>query len=179
MQPKIIIMMAGVCDITWKDRKNRTTRIRHEKVEETVEQVMSAARAAYEILETVGRHKISFATITGLDLADYNYRPRKYMSEVEYEEYINSTKVEDPHQKVLNNAVIEINRRITEMNKNNGVPSTWTSTTVHSYYRKIHHHNYKKLEDGCHPDQDTKDKWARQIVKSIQRIEKGIVIAVN
>ena len=60
------------------------------------------------------------------------------------------------------------------MNRTNEVPSTWTSTIVHSYYRKAHHHSYKKLADGCHLDEDTKKRWAKQIVKSIQLISKGI-----
>lgn len=174
VEPEIIIMMAGICDITWRDRRSKETRLRYEKAADSVGHVMEAAKAAFEILDAIGKHKISFATTTGLCLVDYNYKPRKYMTEDEYDLYVNSVKVDHPQQQVLNNSVIEINRQLTEMNKKNGVPSTWTSTVIHSYYRKVHHHNYKGLGDGCHPDEYTKNKWARQIVKSIKRIEKGM-----
>ena len=174
LKPGIIIMMAGVCDITWRDRKNKVTRIRYETTQEVVGHVMGTARAAYEILEAMGSHRISFATVTGLNLTDYNFKPRKFMTSEEYDHYARLEKTDHPQQPMLNDSVIEINRQITEMNKKNRVPSTWTSTTVHSYYRKMHHHNYKKLEDGCHPDEDTKDRWATQIVKSIQRIGRGM-----
>lgn len=170
-KPKAIIIMAGICDITWRDKKTKKTKLRYNTTEECVKHVMGAARAAQGILDAVGSFKISFATVTGLNLADYNHSPRKYMSELEYDRYA-STKTIDTQQTKLNDAVIEINRQLTALNKKNGVPSTWTSTVIHSYYRKVHHHNYKKLEDGCHPDGETRGRWAKQLAKSIRRIFK-------
>ena len=173
VQPKIIILMAGICDITWRDKKTKKTKLRYEGVTECVENVIRAAKAAYELLNVLGRHKISIATVTGLDLTDYNNHARKRMTEVEYDNYAKSMKVDHPQQQVLNEAVLEINRQITALNRETGIPTTWTSTIVHSYYRKVHHHSYKKLQDGCHPDEETRERWAKQITKSIQRISKG------
>lgn len=172
MKPELIIIMTGICDLTWRDRDTKVTGLRHSTVRASVECVMESMRAAFEILDTIGKHKTSFATMTGLDLEDYNHRPRKYMSKGDYEIYTSGKKGVKGEQIRLNEATIEINRRITALSKKHGVPTTWISTAVHSYYRGTHHHLYRKLADGCHPDDETKGKWANQIVKSVQRILK-------
>ena len=171
-KPHAIIIMAGVCDITRRDRTTKITQLRYENVEECVQHVINAAKAAYELLEAAGQHKISIATVTGLNLTDYNNRQRKYMTDDEYDSYSN-TRLEHSTQDCLNDSIIEINRQITALNKANAVPSTWTSTTVHSYYRKRHHHNYQNLADGCHPNEETKLRWAKQIAKSVHRMMRN------
>ena len=168
--PKLVILMTGICDLTRRDRISRVTKIRHRELKGCVQEVVKGIEAAYEVINAMGNHKTSIATMTGLDLADYNNKARKNMTEAEYSKHREEGKRDHPDQELLNLAVIEINRRIVELNKKHGVPTTWTSTIVHSYYRNTHHHNYKKLRDGCHPDEGTKVKWARQILKSARYI---------
>ena len=172
ISPELIIVMTGICDLTWRDRSSKITGLRHNTIGASVEHVMSAIRAAFEILEAAGKHRVSIATMTGIDLEDYNYRPRKGMTKKEYEMYCNNQKKGSNEQERLNGAIIEINRQITALGKKHGTPTTWTSTIVHSYYRGTHHHLYRKLADGCHPDEETKGKWAKQIIKSVRRLFK-------
>lgn len=164
--------MTGICDLTRRDRDSKKTKLRHKEEEECVIGVIKGIEAAYEIINAMGQHKISIATLTGLDLADYNNQARKRMSEEEYSTYCKEVKRGHQDQETLNKAVIEINRRITALNRKHGVPTTWTSTIVHSYYRNTHHNNYKKLRDGCHPDEGTKVKWSKQLLKSASHIIK-------
>lgn len=171
-KPELIIIMTGVCDLTWRNRQNKITALRYREEEECVGGVMRGIESAYEILGAMGQHKISIATLTGIDLTDYNNPRRRQMSEEEYSKYCREGKKEHPDQNMLNRVVIEVNRRITALNRKHGVPTTWTSTIVHSYYRNTHHHNYKRLRDGCHPDEGTKGKWAKLILKSIKHILK-------
>ena len=103
---------------------------------------------------------------------DYNHRQRARMGAEAYDQYCKRNKEIDNNQQVLDEAVVEINRRITELNKKNNVPTTWLSTVVHSYYRGKHHHNYKRLRDGCHPDEVTKKKWGKLIIKSVRNIQR-------
>ena len=170
LKPKLIIITTGICDLTWRDKNTKKTKLRYSTVEECVTGVLEALKAAHDILESLGNCKISIATITGLDLADYNLRDRKNMNEEEYKNYCKNDKTITKEQDTLNSAIVEINRMITVMNKKAGVPTTWLSTVVHTYYRKTHHHNYNKLSDGCHPNDMTKLKWAKLIAKSIQHI---------
>lgn len=173
IKPALIILATGICDLTFRDTSTRKTSLRYSTVEECVEGVIGGIKAACEILEVMGKVKISVATLTGLDLVDYNCRYRKHMNEGEYENYCKERKRECKEQKILNEAIIEINRKITVINRNHGTPSTWLSTVVHSYYRKTHHHSYKRLQDGCHPGEATKLKWAKLIVKSLHHILGG------
>lgn len=168
-KPDIVIIMAGICDITWRDRHSKKTSLRYKNVRDNIDNAMGAAKAALDILGAAGEHKISFATVTGLNLTDYNNKARRHMLAEEYGQYA-LTKVDHIQQKDLDEVIIEVNRQLTAMNRDNGVPTTWTSTTVHSYYRKVHHHNYKKLMDGCHPNNETRERWAKQLAKSIMRI---------
>ena len=171
-KPTLVILMTGICDLTWRDKHSKVTKLRYREEEECVMGVMSGIESAHEVLGAMGQHKISVATLTGIDLADYNYPARRKMDEGEYANYCKNGKNEHKDQGKLNSAVIEINRRITELNKKNGVQTTWMSTIIHSYYRNVHHNKYKKLRDGCHPDEGTKVKWAKQLLKSIKHILK-------
>lgn len=164
-KPKFVILTVGICDITIRNRQTKITSLRFRDIGETAQHVMSAARATYETLTSTHSCKVSLATITGLDLADYNHPCRRFMSTIKYDNYsCNHKIINNPQQDLLNQIVIEVNRQITGLNKKHGVPTTWLSTAVHSYYRHTHHHNYRKLSDGCHLDEQTKAKWGSQIV---------------
>lgn len=171
-QPKVIILMTGICDLTWRDKHTKVTKLRHKVVKDCVGGVMRQFEAACEILDDMGRYKVSVATMTGLDLIDYNYKPRAQMGREAYNIYCQKNKGIHHDQQILNEAVIDINRKITEFNRLRGVPTTWLSTVVHSYYRGQHHHKYNKLRDGCHPDEETKRKWGKLLAKSIKNIQK-------
>ena len=83
----------------------------------------------------------------------------------------NLTKVRHPSQALLNNTVLEINRRLVQLNKANAVPTVWTAGLVHSCFKRAVHHYYIRLRDGCHPDYRTKKDWVDLLVKYIQRYE--------
>lgn len=168
-RPKLIILMAGICDLTWRDKESKITTIRYSNTEETVSHVINAAKAAYDLLTATNNYKISFATLTGIDLVDYNHPPRKHMSSTEYKDYTINHKQTHKDQNIINEAIIEINRKLTSINQANNVPTTWTAGIVHSYFRGKYHHYYIKLIDGCHADERTKNEWAKQISKAILR----------
>ena len=168
--PTLIIMLLGVCDLTWKNGRTRLVGLRHRTVVGNVDHLIGAIKASFDILSAVGDFKISYATLTGLDLADTNNPARKHMSPQEYEIYMTTMKVVHPDQGILDAAVIDLNKRIITLNKQNGVRTAWMAGLVHSYIRGKHHHYYRRLLDGCHLDDRTKAAWAAQLVKSIKRI---------
>lgn len=172
-KPENIILALGICDITRREQRTKHTTLRYSKIDEAVQHVMGAIKSAYELIFTTHECKISIATITGIDLADYNYSPRRLMTAVQYEDYCNNTKIKDDRQDLLNLIVIEVNRQITALNKRHGIPTTWLSTAIHSYYRNTHHHKYGKLADGCHLSGEIMSKWAVQLIKSARRILHG------
>lgn len=169
-QPDLVILMLGICDLTTRNKTTRVTTLRHTNLQDIIKGVIVSARLAVARLQTSFDCHISLATLTGVDLTDYNFPHRKFMTQSEYNTYCSEIKTAHPNQDLLNQAVVEINRQLTEINKSNSTPTAWTGSLVHSYYKKRHHHYYKRLYDGCHPDLTTKKAWAHQLCKSIWRI---------
>ena len=167
--PCLIIIMAGICNITYRNPRTRVTSLAYHTEAEIAHHALAAAMKAQELIRNSSRAEISFATITGIDLSDYNSAARKHMTPAEYEEHCLTTKIIDPDQDLLNTTILSINRKLVALNSQNGTPTTWTAGTVHPYHNNAHHHNYRRLRDGCHAHTDTKRDWAKRIAKTIRR----------
>lgn len=168
-RPNLVILAAGVCDLTWRHSETKVTSLRNKELEGSVKQVITALQSACELLRVTGEYHVSVATVTGIDLADYNHPTRKRMNQEQYSHYVSTTKIIHKEQITLNEAINEINRRITSLNKEAGMPTTWTAGVVHSHFNKLTHHYYRRLTDGCHLDNNTKKGWVKQIAKTILR----------
>ena len=174
LNPEIVIIMAGICNITEKNKRTSEIHLRHRTVTDTVIAVMDSVRAAHNIIrEQDQKCTVSIATIPGLDLSDYNNKRRKYMTDEEYRKYCKTSKTPHPDQETLNEAILEINRRITRYNENNRIPTTWIAGIIHPIYRRKHHHHYARLQDGCHGTTKTRIHWAKQITRTIAKAQKG------
>ena len=136
---------------------------------------MSAAREAIEIINGAIETKISFATLTWLDLPDYNNRSRRTMSVDRYRTYCATTKKIDATQNLLNKSIIAINRQLVALDKDNKIPTTWAVSRVHAYHNKSYHHYYGRLSDGCHTHPDTRQYRANQIIKTIKAIHSQTI----
>ena len=167
--PDLIIIMVGICDITFRDPHSKVTTIRYRTETEITQHTTIAARGAHELLRSETKATISFATITGLDLSDYNNRDRRRMTRQDYEDYCNNTKATDPDQGTLNAAIVATNRQLVALNTQNSTPTTWTAGAVHAYFNHAHHHYYRRLYDGCHAHTETTRDWAKRIAKTIRR----------
>lgn len=170
MRPDLIIMLTGVCDLTWRNSSTKIVGLRHGQVEENVQHVLQAMGSALDLIRAQGNYRVSIATLTGVDMADYNYHPRRHMSESEYLSYCECKKLPHCSQQILNKSILGINKRIVSLNKANSIQTVWVAGLVHSYYKGAYHHCYKRLSDGCHPSQRTSEAWVRQIIRSIDRI---------
>ena len=168
-EPDLIVVMAGICNITYRSPRTKVTTVRFHTEAEIVEHALAAANEAQRAIKERTGARVSFATITGIDLTDYNNRSRSRMNEHEYNQYCAETKVADPYQDMLNAAVMAINRGLVEINIKEGTQTTWTAGAVHSYFKNTHHHYYRRLRDGCHPHPATARDWAKRIVKTIRR----------
>lgn len=171
IKPHIIIVALGICDLTWKNKTTKLISLRHSTVTENVNHVVKAMKNVHDLLNDEGNFKISFATLTGLDLTDSNNPARRSMSEAQYKEYITLNKVIHGSQYILDGAILAINKRVTQFNRVNGIGTVWLAGLVHAYIKGSYHHYYRRLTDGCHLDDKTKHAWAKQIVKSINRIK--------
>lgn len=170
VKPDLILVLTGICDLTRRDFRTKVTQLRHPTIMENVEHVINSAKSSLDLLKSLGDHRISFSTITGIDLADYNNPTRKYMTDSEYREYCLESKITHPQQDTLNLSILEINRRITALNRANSTPTVWLGGVVHSHSKRKTYHYYIRLMDGCHADEHTKTEWASQIHNAILRM---------
>lgn len=169
LHPDIVLMLAGICDLTWKHRLTKMIALRYMQPSDNITQVMNAIKASYDLLRANGDFIISYATLTGVDLSDCNHRPRANMSDTDYLAYC-ATKTPHPSQWVLDETILAVNKQIVKFNKNNGTKTAWIAGLVHTYSNKTYHHHYRRLRDGCHPNHKTTHAWVAQIVKSLARI---------
>lgn len=170
MAPELIVVFCGICDLTWRNKSTKKVNLRYRDATDNVTHVMEAVRSSYDLLRAEGSFRIAYATVTGLDITDYNNARRRHMTDDQYREYCETTKVAHPDQLVLNQAILTINKNIVVFNKRNRTKTVWTAGLVHSYIKKTYHNYYRRLFDGCHPDEKTKNAWAAQLNKSITRI---------
>lgn len=167
----LVIVMAGICDITVRDKNTGQTSLRSLSEGQMVDKAFLAITNAYQMLLTAGYINISVATITGIELDDYNSRKTKYLSQGEYTLYCTmGGKTTHPDQDLLNRTVLQLNRLITGLNRNNDMPTTWTASAVHSYFRSAYHHYYRKLYDGCHPRETTTVEWAKKVTMTMGKV---------
>ena len=168
--PNLIVVFCGICDLTWKKKDTRKVSLRYRTAADNVLHVMEAIRSSYDLLRAEGNYKIAYATITGLDISDCNSQQRRHMTDEQYQIYSDTIKMVHPDQSALNQAIVTINKNIVVFNKRNRTKTVWTAGLVHSYIKKTYHNYYRRLSDGCHPDEKTKKAWAAQLNKSIARI---------
>ena len=171
LEPDLVILLTGICDITTRNGRTKRIDLRHHTVHDLVSGATGAFRDACMLLRAEGTLKISVATITGVNLVDCNSECRRGISQDRYNDYVRARPIcED--QKLLNEAIICINKEVVKFNKSNSSQTTWVAGLVHAYFKGAYHHYYKRLFDGCHPDESTKQAWAAQIIKSIMRLSK-------
>lgn len=164
MAPDIIIVVAGICDITQLDRVHWTVSLQDEDVSCTVDGIvgcMDATRHHLSIVLTEKPHKVIFCHIVGMDMAKFNKMEGKH-----------------PQQEVLDETITQVNQSITAFNKGNGMLTPWTSQDIHRNKkggRKTTRY-YKLDEDGLHLSQEIREKWAsiiyNVIVKTHQELSK-------
>ena len=163
-KPNLIIMLVGICDITVRDPGTKKTTLRNKTVQDTTEHVLQEARDSLDMLKQMGANQISYATITGIDLVTYNMNNKKQ------DRQPGDDNEWQRHQLTMNQAILQVNRKIVEINTEMHTPTTWTAGYVHRYFRRKYHHYYRRLEDGCHPTHEAAKYWVTQILKTANQV---------
>lgn len=165
MAPDIIIVLAGICDVTQLNRSQWTVSLQDEDINCTIDGIvgcMDATRHHLSIVLTEKPHRIIFGHIVGMDIAKFNRSEQKH-----------------PQQDTLDEMITQVNHHITAFNKENAMLTPWTSQDIHRNKkggRKTTRY-YKLAEDGLHLSNEIREKWAaiiyNVIVKTHQELTKG------
>lgn len=157
LKPKIIIVMNGICDVTYiRTYQPWTIAMRDRSVSNTLHnymiQVDNVHSHFYNLSEVIG-HKpmIVFSTLTGIDIGHYNGYPSDLIS---------------PEQQPLNDAILAINRNIIALNKSMGIVTPMIGSEVHKRCRGRYRLATTKLWDGCHPTDELSARWAERLYEN-------------
>lgn len=155
--PSLVIILAGICDVTALDRETRQISLVDEAQEETVlryEGLMDTIRHHLSVFLTERPYKLVFCELIGADMARYNKQEQPH-----------------PQQSQLDEMVLEINARIVGFNKENGVATPWTAKSVHHNKKsKTKVARYQKMgPDGLHFSEELKEKVAEVLYKYVKK----------
>lgn len=163
-KPHMIYVLVGICDVTYLISRNPpSVALRYPSVQATVSYYMHgidrAHQGIYSLHNLVGHQiMVIFPTLTGMDIRRYNAYPRDLIS---------------PQQVTLNQAVININRLITAMNRSMGIFTPFLATPVHPRCRRRYRFAYDRLVDGCHPSDHLCYLWANKLfANALRNVDK-------
>lgn len=158
--PSLIIVYAGICDVTSLNRSTWKISMADLTPDEAIsryEGQMDYIRHHLSIVLTEKPHKIFFCEIVGADLAKFNKSDPPHPSQAQMEE-----------------VVLGINSKITAFNESNGMPTPWTAREVHHNKKsKSKVSRYQKLaQDGLHLSEELREKLANTLYKYICKIKQ-------
>lgn len=157
MAPSLVLIFAGICDVTDLNRETWQISLQDENPDETImryEGLMDTVRHHLTIFLTERSFKVVFCELIGADMARYN-------------------KMDHAHhqQDQLDATIIGINTKIAAFNKENCMPTPWTAKTVHHNKKsRTKVARYQKLgPDGLHLGDELREKLAGVMVNYVTK----------
>lgn len=146
-RPDVILLMAGINDITSLNRRTRQVHLISTSPTDLINHLMfELNRAKSYILSFFPNVRVVLGGIIGINLNAYNRRPGV-----------------SPVQWAIDNTITAINAYIRQLNHDSGVPHPRLISKVHMWKRGVRYINYRRLRDGLHPSDLVLQAWARQI----------------
>lgn len=156
-QPEQVYIIAGICDVTKKNKHTNRVSLRETNPLLAVSLYKFHMESIRESLTTkLGNDDctVVFGELVGMNIAGFN-----------------GTRYPDQQQSLLNEIVEQVNMEIVAQNTSRELVTPWIARTVHKNRRdgrKIHRY-HKLATDGVHLTQDLKEMWAQEILKSIYK----------
>lgn len=156
-RPNLIYVLTGLCDLTYlRSIEPRQVALRYESIQGTVYSYMTKVDLVHSQLYSLRRltgvdPMIVFPTQTGMDMGVYSGFPDDLVH---------------PHQHVLDNALVLINKHITTMNRSMRITTPFLASQIHSRCRGKVRNMYSKLPDGCHLSPFLRQIWATKLYEN-------------
>lgn len=146
-KPDVILLMAGINDLTILNKYTRKVRLISNSSSSMVSfMIEQINRVKSIILGSFPDVKVAVGGIIGISLNAYNRLP-------------GTSRL----QPIIDEAIIGINAYIHQMNSDSGLPHPRLTTKVHIWKRGIRKTKYERLHDGLHPSELILKAWARQL----------------
>ena len=172
----LVLLFAGVNNLTRKESNNRVSMFYHE-TPEAVDHLTDDLTFAKQFLKCFADHVI-LCHLIGLDLRTYNmhFKNRQLLNTTSSQTNLfhmntkrSNTADYSEEQAILNDICVTLNQTITLINDDDGLQSPFIQDTIHCLVRKKRVHKYIRFGDGLHPDTDTVKLWAKVFAKGIHK----------
>lgn len=159
MAPSLILVFAGICDVTELNRETREISLADPTPDETISRYtgqMDIIRHHLSIMLTEKEYKLAFCEVIGADIGKYN-----------------RSNQEHPQQGQLDETILHLNVEIAAFNASNGMPTPWTAKQIHHNKKsRTKVSQYHKLsEDGLHFSEDLRMQVATTLYKYVLRFK--------
>lgn len=145
--PDIILIMAGINDITVLNRHTRRISLISTSTGVVINHLISRINQAKSLIAAASPStKIVIGGITGVNLNVYN-----------------RCLGVSPLQPVVDNVITAVNSYIHQLNHDSQVPHPRLTSKVHTWRRGKRKIVYSRLHDGPHPNNLVLESWAHQI----------------
>lgn len=152
-----IYCLAGICDLTSKNKVSHIVSIRNHNSDHLVRDYCSTLHQAHlriiQLSPLADKLKCIFCPIPGLNFATYNKRHHPEDAE---------------NQGILNEAIVKLNAEVVNFNKLHNNFTPWISRSVHRRHRQTFTNYYDKLaSDGCHLSPRLRQHWAETLHEAV------------
>lgn len=146
-KPEIILLMAGVNDLTTLNGRTRRVSLISTSRSYLIHHLITEInRAKSTILAAFPTVKVVIGGILGFDMNTYNRLPGTY-----YWQY------------VIDDTITAVNSYICQINRDSGFPHPRLTSKIHTWRRGIRKCVYHRLYDGLHPNELVLRAWAKGI----------------
>lgn len=150
----IIVIVGGICDLThYRKSPTRWISLAYTSIESTVDNFERLYSLCRNTINLFTHTPVLFSTVPGIHM----------------NRYIDSDSVLLYHeQPKMDTAIPLINVIIKESSRIRGYPVVDIAQFIHHSKGKggTYRTRYCKLADGCHPDENTRLSWAKEILKT-------------
>lgn len=160
MAPRLVLIFAGICDVTELDRATWQISMADRGSEETVnryEGQMYIIRHHLKVFLTKKEWDLAFCELIGAEMSKHN-------------------KLEQPHpqQQQMDEKILGINAKIAEFNSSNNMPTPWTAKEIHNNKKsKCKVSRYRKMgDDGLHFGGDLRLRIAKILPKYVAKFRE-------
>lgn len=146
-RPDVILLMAGVNDMTYIDRISRKVKLVTTSRGLMIQHLINQINQAKSLITTsFPKVKVAIGGIIGIELNMYN-----------------RVQGISPWQYVVNDAITAINSYIRQLNRDSNLPTPRLTSKVHTWRRGARRTIYSRLHDGLHPGNLVLMAWAKQL----------------
>lgn len=156
-EPKLIYVLTGICDLTeLRSYDPRLVLLRYVTPQAAVYSYMAKLDLVHSQIYSLMNGRgvcpmIIFPTQTGMDMGRYSNYPDDLVH---------------PHQRILNQALVTINRNVDRQNNSMNISTPFLASPVHTRCRGRVRHIYGKLSDGCHLTPVLRETWASKLYEN-------------